>query len=374
MSKKALKVAGSVVAIGLAGYFGGVYYTSYKINEILSNLNEVVSPYFASSNLEVHTDYKLQEQGLFNSSALLDLKVEDKSYLIALTIHNGFLNSKINADTKKLNEFFSQNQKFIKDSVKSDLSILANALTSKLEVELEAKADYKNGATAFKLDSNLQLQSNGSLSYQNVVDNFDYQDVFFGKVSYQGQLKLNEDFSKLKNLGQASLVVNNLNTPLFSSKVLNLSFDTYNYKDNGNFDIRYNLQGDSLHYLQNYDIALELESLNLKYFENLTKDNLKAKELLKDSLHTIRFKKLNLTLNDSLGMFIGVNNLRAHPLVASGLIEMGNADELSSYKGSFEIETDNIQGLERYFVTDNGKNICKLGFENGKFLLNGKVF
>ena len=39
--KKALVIPASAVAVALGVYVAGVYYTDYKVNEVLSNLDEI---------------------------------------------------------------------------------------------------------------------------------------------------------------------------------------------------------------------------------------------------------------------------------------------------------------------------------------------
>lgn len=366
--KKALVIPASAVAVALGVYIGGVYYTDYKVNEVLSNLEEYCAVQF-QGKLPFKVTYEGKEHGLFTQTGTF--KVVDKDgfatkYDVDATVKKGFLNAKADFDTSALTEKLKQHAKFVKDSVETKALASVSALSSALALDFSINAKYLN-QKEFKLTAKATVSDKLESSLE--IDNLDYQDVYVDNLKVNTHL---DDFKDQANFGNGKLTVADLKTPLFDAKTLEYTYKSSKPNDKGEFSLNNTLKGDDLHYIKNYDIDITLSPIKVKEIQDALSHKADVAYALR-SVNTFDIKKLNLSLNKQLGFFIGVPNLDEYPLEASGKFTVEDPNNAwNSLNGSLEIYTTNNKGVEQIFEKDGKRYKATISATDGRFLLNGK--
>ncbi len=366
--KKALVIPASAVAVALGVYVAGVYYTDYKVNEVLSNLDEYCALQF-QGKLPFKVTYEGKVHGLFTQTGTF--KVVDKDgfatkYDVDATVKKGFLNAKADFDTSALTEKLKQHAKFVKDSVATKALASVSALSSALALDFSIEAKYLN-QKEFKLTANATVSDKLESSLE--IDNLDYQDVYIGNLKVNTHL---DDFKDQASFGNGKLTVADLKTPLFDAKTIEYTYKSSKPNDKGEFSLNNTLKGDDLHYIKNYDIDISLSPIKVKEIQEALAHKAEVSYALR-SLNTLEIKKLNLSLNKQLGFFIGVPNLDEYPLEASGQFTVEDPNNAwNSLNGSLEIYTTNNKGVEQIFEKDGKRYKATISATDGRFLLNGK--
>ena len=366
--KKALVIPASAVAVALGVYITGVYYTDYKVNELLSNLDEYCAMQF-QGKLPFKVAYEGKEHNLFSQTGTFKVVGIDDiatNYDIDATVKKGFLSADTEFDTSKLTDKLKLQPQFVKDSVQTKALASVSALSSKLALDFCINAKYLN-QKEFKLTANAKV--NDKLETSLEINNLDYQDVYVGNLKVNTHL---DDFKNQTSFGDGKLTVTDLKTPLFDAKTIEYAYKSSKPNDKGEFSLNNTLKGDDLHYIKNYDIDITLSPLNVNQIQDALSKQAGVAFALR-SLNTLEIKKLNLTLNKQLGFFIGVPNLDEYPLEASGKFIISDPNMAwNTLNGSLEIYTTNNKGVEQIFETDGKRYKATISATDGRFLLNGK--
>ncbi|MDY3108027.1 MAG: hypothetical protein SOW38_07280 [Succinivibrio sp.] len=366
--KKALVIPASAVAVALGVYVAGVYYTDYKVNEVLSNLEEYCALQF-QGKLPFKVTYEGKDHNLFSQTGTF--KIVDKDgfatkYDVDATVKKGFLSADTEFDTSKLTDKLKLQPQFVKDSVQTKALASISALSSALALDFSIEAKYLN-QKEFKLTANATF--NDKLETSLEIDNLDYQDVYVGNLKVNTHL---DDFKDQASFGNGKLMVADLKTPLFDAKTLEYTYKSSKPNDKGEFSLNNTLKGDDLHYIKNYDIDITLSPIKVKEIQEALAHKAEVSYALR-SVNTFDIKKLNLSLNKQLGFFIGVPNLDEYPLEAKGKFEVSDPNNAwNSLNGSLEIYTTNNKGVEQIFEKDGKRYKATISATDGRFLLNGK--
>lgn len=372
MAKKVVIAGVSVLALAVAGYFAGVYYTGVKTSQMLSSTKEVVANYSQTNHIDFKASYEEVEHGFFTDHGKFIVEYKGEQKEIKADVNKGFLNAQIDFDTEALVTALSRNEAFVKESISAEANVKANAFSSDVEFALNAKADYQDATKkSFNTAVNISVTGDEKVVSSINIDSLDFEDIYVGNISVNSQAT---GLKKIENLGNGKIVLSDIRTKLFDSKTLSLEFNSFDYDKDGNFKENIKLYGDNLNYMKDYNIDVTLSPLNInKIYEASQKENNNSYEAF-NSISNIDIAHLDLTLNRDFGMFIGVRDLDKLPLTSKGSFTVGEPGNFRSVNGSLEINSISNNGAEQFIKEKDGKFVALIEVQNGKVFLNGAPF
>ncbi len=356
MKKKTIGILSScAIAVAVAVYAGGVYFTKSAVDNEIEKINDISSQgENGSEEIASVAHFNVEDKGFFSQKGTLTLSYPPYvNFAIPVKIEHGFLNAEISFDTKDVNNYLARQKLLALDgnTLKSSAKLNVSALSQSATLKLKLDGRYLDRAiNPISADIKVEIDKDENVDLSSEFNSINL--VLLGKVD---SLKYKTKFTgigALKKFDEMELSTKGVKTIGFKSDSLKASLEAKNQKDDGTFDLKFKAKGDNLDYIKDYDAAITVRGITADALNSLYTGAVTGLPNSIPNIKGIDIDKFEGVIDDKIGSLIGLYDKKKLPVKASGKLDFKASEDeaLPVVNGNIKVTTDEDPGETMFFV------------------------